>query len=200
MTCQRITQLNTSVKFVYIIIKSVSKVLGHPSQSQQLPHLSQNFWDWLYIRSKLQWRAIAHLDPTFCQGYAKLICLFHSDLCQTVFTKTDDFLCYQTYMMTEQAVPEGEDDVWRRAEWSQQLKRRHGTRIRFDSRSWAQWIPHDFFGSSKKHAFATWPYWSGSPSFRHLLSRTWEKHIQISHPALYVVSPWWNRLGFVQWA
>ena len=29
-------------------VKSASKVLGHPSQSQQRPHLSQDFWDRLY--------------------------------------------------------------------------------------------------------------------------------------------------------
>ena len=40
---------------------------------------------------------------------------------------------------TLKPIPDGEDDVWRRAEeWSQQLKRRlHGTLTRFDSRSFS---------------------------------------------------------------
>ena len=42
----------------------------------------------------------------------------------------------------------------------------------------------------------------GNERDRHLLSKAREQHIQISHPTLYVVSPWWNRLGsllFVPW-
>ena len=33
------------------LVKSVSKVLGHTSQSQQRPHLSQDFWDRLYLKT-----------------------------------------------------------------------------------------------------------------------------------------------------
>ena len=38
-----------SINSAFLLLKSVSKVLGQPSQSQQRPHLPQDFWDRLYI-------------------------------------------------------------------------------------------------------------------------------------------------------